>query len=276
MGSAMARNLLRAGHEVTVYNRSREKAEAMRGDGALVADSVGSVCAGAEAVLTMLADDSAVEGLNLASRLAPGALHISHSTIGTALSRRLAAAHAEKGQGFLSAPVFGRPDAAEAKRLIVVAGGDSELMARARPLFDAIGRAVFIAGPHPWQANAFKLCGNFMIASMIEAYSEALATLRKAGVDPGEFMAGMNELFQSPVYKGYGKAIVDQTFEPAGFALQLGLKDIRLALQTAEECASPMPFASVMHDQMLDAMAHGQENLDWVSMSAVSARHAGL
>jgi 3-hydroxyisobutyrate dehydrogenase-like beta-hydroxyacid dehydrogenase len=135
---------------------------------------------------------------------------------------------------------------------------------------------VFVAGSQPWQANAFNLCGNFMIAGMIETFSEAFATLRKAGVDTHVFLGAMNDLFQSPVYKSYGQMIADNQFEPAAFALHLGLKDIRLALETAEECASPMPFASLIRDQMLDAIAHGQADLEWSSLATVSARHAGL
>ena len=192
MGSAMARNLLRAGHQVAVYNRSREKAEALAGEGARAADSPADACRESQAVMTMLADDGAVEQVvfgenGVVSALAKGAVHISSSTIGTALARRLAAEHARRGQGYLSAPVFGRPEVAESRKLIVVAAGPSELVELCRPLFDAIGRQTFVAGSEPWQANAVKLCGNFMLASMIEAFGEAFATLRKAGVETSRF-----------------------------------------------------------------------------------------
>jgi 3-hydroxyisobutyrate dehydrogenase-like beta-hydroxyacid dehydrogenase len=192
------------------------------------------------------------------------------------MSRRLTAVHASRNQQFLSAPVFGRPEAAEAKRLIVEAAGPADLIDQCRPIFDAIGRQTFVAGPEPWQANAVKLCGNFMIASMLETFAEAFATLRKAGVDPNTFLEIMNTLFASPVYANYGKMIADQKFEPAGFALKLGLKDVRLALATAEECASPMPMASVIRDQFLDAIANGQSEMDWSSVAKAAARHAGL
>jgi len=281
MGSAMARNLLRAGHQVAVYNRSREKAEALAGEGARAADSPADACRDSQAVITMLADDSAVDQVvfgenGVASALAKGAVHISSSTIGTALARRLTAEHALRGQGYLSAPVFGRPDAAESKKLIVIAAGPSELVDLCRPLFDAIGRQTSVAGSEPWQANAVKLCGNFMLASMIEAFGEAFGLLRKAGVDPHVFREIVNGLFASPVYGNYGRIIADEQFSPAGFALKLGLKDIRLALETADECAAPMPLASLIRDHFLSAVAHGQAEMDWSSVARVPARNAGL
>ncbi len=281
MGSGIAHNLLRAGHELTVYNRSREKAEALSKDGARVADSLADASRGAEAVFTMLADDAAVEQVTfgengVASAVAKNAVHISNSTISTALARRLDAEHAKRGQNYLSVPVFGRPEAAEGKKLLVVVAGKQELVERFGPLFDAIGRQTFVIGTEPWQANALKLCGNFMIASMLESFSEAFATLRKAEVPPQAFLEVMSALFGSPVYSNYGRLIVDGKFEPAGFALRLGLKDVRLVLQTAEECAAPMPLASVIRDQCLSAMAHGQAELDWSSLAKVAARNAGL
>jgi 3-hydroxyisobutyrate dehydrogenase-like beta-hydroxyacid dehydrogenase len=276
----MARNLLRAGHSVVVFNRSRDKAEALVADGATVADSPGGVCSAAEAVMTMLADDRAVEQVvfgenGVASGLPAGAIHISCSTIGVALAWRLAAEHARRGQGYLSAPVFGRPEAAESKNLLVVAAGPPALVEFCRPLFDAIGRQTFIPGPDPAQANAVKLCGNFMLGAMIEAFSEAFATLRKAGVAPRAFLDAMNALFASPVYAGYGRLVAEEQFEPAGFALRLGLKDIRLTLEAAEHFAAPMPLASLFRDRLLSAMAHGQGELDWSSVSRVAARSAG-
>jgi 3-hydroxyisobutyrate dehydrogenase-like beta-hydroxyacid dehydrogenase len=281
MGSGMARNLLRAGHQVAVYNRTRSKAEALAADGARVAGSPADACRDAEAVLSMLADDAAVEQVvfgenGVLGALAKEAVHVSHSTISTALARRLAHEHGSKSQGYLSVPVFGRPEAAEAKRLLVVAAGDSKLVERCNPLFDAVGRQTFVAGPEPWQANAVKLCGNFMIASMLETFGEAFATLRKSKVRPQVFLDVMNALFGSPVYAGYGRAIVEDKFEPAGFGLRLGFKDVRLALAAAEECDAPMPIASLLRDHFLDAVAHGQGEMDWSSIARVPARNAGL
>jgi 3-hydroxyisobutyrate dehydrogenase-like beta-hydroxyacid dehydrogenase len=281
MGSGMARNLLRAGHRVTVYNRTRSKADALAAEGAHVADSLANAVRDCEAVVTMLADDDAVEQTvfsdgGLASALKPGAIHIGCSTISTKLARRLAVEHGNRGQSYVSAPVFGRPDAAEAKKLLIVTAGLSEILHRSQAVFDAIGRQTFVAGAEPWQANAVKLCGNFMIASMIESFGEAYATLRKANVDPHLFLEVMNALFSSPVYANYGRIIADEKFEPAGFALKLGLKDIRLALETAQECQAPMPVASLIRDHLLSAMALGQGESDWSSLARMAARNAGL
>jgi 3-hydroxyisobutyrate dehydrogenase-like beta-hydroxyacid dehydrogenase len=277
----MARNLLRAGHEVVVFNRSREKAEALIADGARGADSPADACRASEAVMTMLADDRAVEQVvfgenGIAGALPNGAVHISCSTISIALARRLAAEHQRRGQNYLSVPVFGRPEAAASKNLLVVAAGPPEVVERCRPLFDAIGRQTFVVGPDPSQANAAKLCGNFMIAAMLEAFGEAFATLRKADVPPHAFLEIMSALFGSPVYANYGRLIADQKFEPAGFALRLGLKDARLVLEAAEELAAPMPLASLIRDHFLSAMAHGQADLDWSSVTRVTTRNAGI
>lgn len=281
MGTGMARNLLRAGHALAVYNRSREKAAALAGEGARVADSPADACAGVDAVMTMLADDRAVEevvfGKNgIASALTKDAVHLSHSTISTALARRLTVEHAERGQGYLSVPVFGRPEAAAAKKLAVVTAGPAALIDKFRPVFDDIGRATFVVGAEPWQANVTKLCGNFMVVSVIEAFGEIFATLRKSGVEPKAFLEIIDGLMTPQAIGSYGHIIAEERFEPAGFALRLGLKDVRLALAAADECSSPMPMASLVHDQMLTALANGQGELDWSSVARVAARNAGL
>jgi 3-hydroxyisobutyrate dehydrogenase-like beta-hydroxyacid dehydrogenase len=229
----------------------------------------------------MVADDHAVEEVvfgnnGIASAMKGGCIHVSHSTISTALARRLTAEHGQRKQGYLSVPVFGRPEQSGSKNLLVVAAGPSELVERCRPLFDAIGRQTFVVGTEPWQANVAKVCGNFIIISVIEALGEAYATLRKAGVAPLSFLEIMNALFGSPVMSNYGRIIAQEQFEPAGFALKLGLKDVRLALAAAEECAAPMPLASLVHDHLLSALAHGQGEMDWSSMAQVIARNAGL
>jgi 3-hydroxyisobutyrate dehydrogenase-like beta-hydroxyacid dehydrogenase len=281
MGSGIAGNLLKAGHELTVFNRTREKTEALAKQGAKVAGSPGEAASDCEAVFSMLADDSAVADVvfnedGIANSLPSGAIHISVSTISVAMARRLAKEHAAREQGYLSAAVFGRPDAAEAKKLLVVTAGENGTIERVRGLLDAIGRQTFIAGTEPWQANLIKLNGNFMIAAMMETFGEAFAAIRKAGVDHHIFYEIMTELFGSPVYKGYGAAIANEKFEPAGFALKLGLKDIRLGLEAASEFDVAMPFASVLRDHFLSALAHGQDQLDWSSVGMIPARMAGL
>ena len=281
MGMGMARNLLRAGQTVSVFNRSREKAVALAADGARAANSPADACRDAEAVMTMVADDHALEQIvfgndGIASALKKDCVHLSHSTISTALARRLTAEHSQRNQGYLSVPVFGRPDSAEAKNLVVVAAGPTEYVERCRPLFDAIGRQTFVVGTDPWQANVAKVCGNFLIASVIEALGEAYATLRKAGVAPQSFLEIMNSLLGSQVIANYGRIIAQEQFEPAGFALKLGLKDVRLVQAAAEECAAPMPLAGLVHDHLLSALAQGQGEMDWSSMTQVIARNAGL
>lgn len=281
MGAAMAQNLLRAGHQLVVYNRSRDKAKPLEQQGARVADSPADVARQSEAVLTMLPDDRAVEEVTSGDRgllagLAKGATHISSSSISINESRRLAQEHQRSGTRFLAAPVFGRPQAAESKQLIVMVGGESETVAKYRPLFDSLGRRTFIVSTEPWQANLFKLFGNFMIATTLETFGEAFAGVRKAGADHYEFLEIIGELFGSPVYKNYGKAIADGKFEPAGFELKLGLKDVRLALEAASEFNAPLPIGSLLRDHFLSALAHGQEHFDWSSVALVSSRNAGL
>jgi 3-hydroxyisobutyrate dehydrogenase-like beta-hydroxyacid dehydrogenase len=281
MGVGMARNLLKAGHRLTVYNRTRKKAEAFAREGATVANSPAEAAREAEAVFTMLSDDHAVADVVLGEQgiavgLRPGAVHISSSTMSTAFARTLAEEHAKRKQVMITAAVFGRPDVAEAKKLIVVAAGENSAIERFRPLFDAIGRRTFVAGTEPWQANLIKLGGNFMIASMLETFSEAFAVMRKSGVDHHTFLETMKELFGSPVYANYGSIIADGKFEPPGLTLKLGSKDVRQVIDAGQEVGAPMPFASVLRDHLISGIANGQENLDWSSIALVVARDAGL
>jgi 3-hydroxyisobutyrate dehydrogenase-like beta-hydroxyacid dehydrogenase len=281
MGSGMARNLLRAGHQVAAYNRTRESAERLAAEGARVAASCADAVRDAEAVLTMLSDDHAVEEIvfgadGISSAMSENCIHVSHSTISTTLARRLTTEHARCRQGYLSAPVFGRPDAAAAAKLLVVAAGGAELIDKCRPLFDAMGRQTFVVGAEPWQANVAKVCGNFMVIAIIEALGESYATLRKAGVAPLDFLEIMHALFGSQVMTNYGRTIANEQFEPTGFALRLGLKDTRLVLQAADECSAPMPLASLVHDHLLAALAQGMGEMDWSAVARVLASNAGL
>ncbi len=281
MGTGIAKSLLRAGHRVTVYNRTREKAEALRADGATVAGSVSEACR-SEVVFTMVADDAALEGLvfgegGILASLARGAVHVSLSTISVALSDRQAAAHTKAGQGYLAAPVFGRPDAAGAGRLAVVVAGPAGLVQKCKPLFEAMGPKLMVAGERPSMANVVKLSGNFLIASVLESLAEALAFARKSGVDAGALMEFLTStLFNAPVYKTYGDLIVQGRHEPAGFALPLGLKDVRLVLEAAGAANVPMPIASVVRDRFITAMARGNQDKDWSVIGRVAADDAGL
>ena len=281
MGAPMARNLLRAGHEVTVYNRTREKAEQLTSDGARLAGSARDAVRGCEVVITMLADDNAVEVSVLGEHgflpaLPPAAVHISSGTISVEMSKRLAAAHLKSGQGYIAAPVLGRPDAAQASKLWIIAAGPEKLIERCRPLFDALGRGLSVVGREPWQANMVKIAANFTLASMLETLGEAAALMRKTGISVHQFNEVVNNLFQSPVYAGYGKLIADEKYEPAGFRLKLGLKDVGLAMAAAGAEAVPMPLASLLRDHYLEAVARGYGEQDWSAVARVAAGNAGL
>jgi 3-hydroxyisobutyrate dehydrogenase-like beta-hydroxyacid dehydrogenase len=281
MGSGMAKSLLRAGHRLTVFNRTRARAEALRSDGANVAESISDACRG-DAVLTMLADDAAVESQvfgpgGILSSLPRGGVHVSLSTISVALSDKLAAEHARAGQDFVAAPVFGRPDAAEAAKLAIVGAGPKAAVDRCKPLFEAMGPKLLVIGEKASMANVVKLSGNFLIATLLESLGEAIAFARKSGVDAAALVDFLTStLFNAPVYKTYGALIVEGKHDQVGFALPLGLKDVRLVLQAAEARNVPMPIASVLHDRFVTAMARGNENKDWSVIARVAAEDAGL
>jgi len=280
MGTAMAGNLLKAGHEVTVYNRTPDKARALEALGARVATRVADACRGA-AVISMLANDEAVhsvvfDGGGVLASAGSGAVHVSMSTISVGLSAQLAAAHAAAGQRFVAAPVFGRPEAAAAAQLFIVAAGVRAAVDDCAPLFDAMGQKVFYLGAESSAANLVKLSGNFLIACVIESLGEAIALIGKAGIDERTYLDVLTStLFNVPLYKIYGGLIVDQKFEPPGFAAPLGLKDIRLALAAAEELRVPMPLASLLRDRFLALLARGGEALDWSAIARLSAADAG-
>jgi 3-hydroxyisobutyrate dehydrogenase-like beta-hydroxyacid dehydrogenase len=280
MGAGMAANLVKAGHDVTVYNRTRAKAEALVAQGAKAAASVSDTCRG-DIVITMLANDYAVENVVLGDEgiiasLRAGAIHISSSTISVAVSEALASAHAKAGQRFVAAPVFGRPDLATAGQLFVVAAGEHDAVEAAAPLLDAIGQKTFIVSETPKAANLVKLSGNFLIAVVIESLGEAMALVGKGGIDKRQYLDVLTStLFDAPVYKTYGRLIADGIFEPAGFAAPLGQKDIRLTLAAAEDLRVPLPLANILRDRFLTLLAHGGERLDWSAIGQLAAKDAG-
>jgi 3-hydroxyisobutyrate dehydrogenase-like beta-hydroxyacid dehydrogenase len=282
MGEAMARNLICARHELMLYNRTRSRAENLATEGATVAGSPARAAAGSDIAITMLADDAAVESVvlgdgGLVESLPKDGLHISMSTISPALSQRLTSAHRDRGQVFIAAPVFGRPEAAAAAKLFVVAAGEREALSRAKPLFDVIGQRTFEVGERPEMANYIKLLGNFMIVCVVESLGEVFAVARKAAIDPSMVLDVLTgTLFGAPVFKTYGSRIVAEEFSPAGFRLPLGLKDVRLALQAAEAVNAPMPFANIVRDRFITAIANGYEDLDWSAIALMAAEDAGL
>jgi 3-hydroxyisobutyrate dehydrogenase-like beta-hydroxyacid dehydrogenase len=280
MGSAMAMNLLKAGHDLTIYNRTPEKAMPLLKQGARAAAKPGEASCG-DVVFTMLADDHAVESVTfgesgILANLRPESVHISSSTIGVALSQKLITEHENHNQWFISAPVFGRPEAAEAGKLFVVVAGPDDAVERCTPLFDAIGQRTFRFGKQASAANLIKLSGNFLIASVLESLSEALALVGKAGIEQHEYLDFLTStLFVAPVYKTYGGLIADKKFQPAGFAAPLGLKDIRLTLAAGDEFRVPLPLASLIRDRFLALLARGGDSLDWSAISQIAVEDSG-
>jgi 3-hydroxyisobutyrate dehydrogenase-like beta-hydroxyacid dehydrogenase len=282
MGAAIAANLVGTGHELRVWNRSPDKAAALVAGGATLAKSPRDAATGAEVVLTMLADDAALSAVldgdeGLYAGLAPGALHISLSTIAVATADCVAAGHGSRNQAFLSAPVFGRPAAAAAAKLFIVAGGDEASYRRALPLFAQIGQASFHAGATSSSANLIKLCGNFMILATIEMLAEAMTLAAKGGVGKEKFLEVMTgTLFGSPLVRTYGAILAAGEYRPAGFAAPLGLKDMRLVAQAAEGERVPMPFLNVLRDHLLQTIATEGGDVDWSAIALSVARNSGL
>jgi 3-hydroxyisobutyrate dehydrogenase-like beta-hydroxyacid dehydrogenase len=280
MGAAMAANLVKAGHDVSVFNRSPGKGSSLVKLGAHEAADVAGACGG-DAVITMLADDDAASSVavgpgGLIDHLPKGAIHLSMSTISVALSKRLTLAHTQAGQRYVAAPVFGRPDMAAAGKLFIVAAGDPAAIDVCQPLFRAMGQKTFPIGTEPSAANLVKLSGNFLMASAIEALGEAVALIGKAGIDRHAYIDLLtSSIFNAPVYKIYGGLIAQGKFEPAAFAAPLGYKDIRLALAAAESLRVPMPLGSLLHDRFLRLLAQGGNHLDWSAIGGLAAQDAG-
>lgn len=281
MGSAMATRLLEAGFDVTVYNRSPGKAEALAARGATVATTVAQACAG-DVVITMLANDDALDAVvtgegGVLATLREGATHVSSSTISAALSKRLTAAHGAAGQQFITGTVLGRPEAAAAGKLFVLAAGPAEAVDPLMPVLDALGQRTFRVSEVAAVGNVVKLSANFLLANVIESLGEAVALVSKAGVDRRDYIDIITStLFSAPAYETYGGLIAREEFEPAGFAARLGIKDIRLVLAAAEELQVPLPIASLLRDRFLTLLATGGGDLDWSAISTLAQRDAGL
>jgi 3-hydroxyisobutyrate dehydrogenase-like beta-hydroxyacid dehydrogenase len=282
MGRSMARNLMRAGHTVCVWDRTPARAEELAREGAIAAGSPADSARGAEAVLSALSDDHAMSSVVLEDHgpaggveqeplirgLAPGAVHVSLSTISPTFSRRLAEAHRAAGQRYVAAPVVGRPEAAERGELLVLAAGEDEAVDFCAPLFAVIGKKTHRLGAHAERANAMKLAANLVMAALIEAFGEAYALAESYGLGAGHVLDVLKDSMLRPEAVGaYGERIARGQFEPAEFRLKLGLKDIDLALDAGEEAALQMPFASVLRDRFLVAMARGLEEMDWSAIA---------
>ncbi|MFJ9946487.1 NAD(P)-dependent oxidoreductase [Kitasatospora sp. NPDC091207] len=279
MGQGMAASLLRAGHSVRVWNRSPEPVAALVARGAEAAGTPAEAFA-AEAVVSMLANDAAVEQLLLDPALLAGAratLHVNMATVSVALAERAEALHTEHGIGYVAAPVLGRPPVAAAGELNILAAGAPRALARAEPLLAAMGRRTWHFGDSPGQANTAKISANFLLACAIESMAEACSLAEANGVRPTDLVEMLTAtLFPGPVYSGYGAMVAERRYEPAGFKLPLGLKDVDLALTAGAAAHVPLPFGSVLRDAFLDALAHGDGEKDWAAVAAVARRRAGL
>jgi 3-hydroxyisobutyrate dehydrogenase-like beta-hydroxyacid dehydrogenase len=280
MGGHVAENLLKAGHSVTVWNRSQGPVTELVAKGAIAAKSPEDALQG-DAVFSMLSNDQVMRDVGLAGPLldkaAKGLVHVNLATISVAFAKELQAAHKAHGLGYLSAPVFGRPEMAAAGQLVLVAAGDADALTKMQPVFDKIGSRTVPVGDEAEKANLFKICGNFMIASELEAIGEAFALLRKGGVDPALFhdvLAG--RLFTGAVFKAYGLMVLNKTYEPAGFALTLGLKDVNLARAAAAGLGVEMPTAELLKKNYDQAVEWGWQDKDWSAIGEVSAKKAGL
>jgi len=280
MGSAMAKNLVLAAHDVAVFNRTPGRSGALLQLGAHEATDIAGACRG-EVVITMLSDDAALSqiafaGDGLIAHLPKGAIHLSMSTISVELSKRLAQAHGQAGQRYVAAPVLGRPDMAASGNLFIAAAGDPTAVDACRPLLDAMGQKTTWIASEPSAANLIKLTGNFLQAAVIEALGEAIALIGKAGIDRRAYVEFLTStVFTAPAYKIFGPLIADGVFEPAAFAAPLGYKDIRLALTAAESLRVPMPLASLLHDRFVRLFAQGGERLDWAAIGALAGQDAG-
>jgi 3-hydroxyisobutyrate dehydrogenase-like beta-hydroxyacid dehydrogenase len=282
MGAHMARNLLDAGFKLTVFNRTAARAEPLVASGALLAASSRDAVAPGGVVVTMLANDLALESVVLGDdgfidALGKGGLHISMSTVSPETSRKLAAEHASRGSQFLAAPVFGRPEVAAAKKLWICQAGSSAARQRAAPILQEMGQGVHDFGDDPGAANVVKLSGNFLILSAVEALAEALALAQQNGVDRAALAKFFGQtIFACPVYQNYGRIIAEREFEPPGFALALGMKDVRLVRAIAEAAQVPMPVADLLHARLLSALAKGRGDMDWSAIALSTDDDAGI
>ena len=278
MGKGLAGRLIKAGHRLKVWNRSPGPAEALAAEGATVCASAAEAATG-EALISMLANDAAYREVFLAGGVLDatpkGALHINMATISVAFGKELTERHQARGVDYVAAPVMGRPDAAAAGQLNILAAGAPAALKRAQPLLEVMGQRVWPFGDQPEKANAAKIGANFMIAGAVEAMAEAMTLLDAYGVAAGDFHEAMtNSVFAAPIYKIYGKRIVEGHYDPPGFKLALGFKDVRLALEAGEAASVPMPLASLLRDGHLNSVAHGEGDLDWAALAKVAFRRA--
>jgi 3-hydroxyisobutyrate dehydrogenase-like beta-hydroxyacid dehydrogenase len=281
MGDAFASNLMSDGYQVTVYDRDEKHAAPLIAAGAIGAAGLSDFAA-CEAVLTSLPDDEVLEEVTLSKAglvhvLAPGAIHVSMSTVSPGLSRRLAQQHKLAGQGYVAAPVLGNPDLAHARKLFVIGAGVPSAVTKVAPILERLGQRLFLLGEDAGTANLMKLAGNVLTALTLQSMGEVLALLRKGGVDAHvAFGVLTGSLFDGKVHKTYGGKIADGHYSPPGMTAPLAVKDLRLALAEAERMHVPMPAASLVHDRLVAMLARGWAELDWSALGLLAASEAGL
>jgi len=280
MGKAMAHNLLKAGHKLHVFDTAKEPLRELEKEGATVAASAKDAFRG-DAVISMLPNDDAMRAVFLQGGVLPAdgtsTIHVNMATASVACAEEMTALHKARGVPYLAATVWGRPDAAAAAKLSIAVAGDAEAIDRIQPLLDVIGHRSTRVGDEPRMANVAKIAGNLMVASAIEAMGEAAALVRGYKMSSADFLdLIVTALFDVPVYRGYAQQIASGQYEPPGFDLVLGFKDVRLALAAGEKVNVPLPFANALRDAFLDALAHGDANKDWAAIATVAARRAGL
>ncbi|WP_311379510.1 NAD(P)-dependent oxidoreductase [Bacillus sp. ISL-26] len=271
MGRPIAENVMKAGYKLTVYNRTKEKAAELLEKGADYAETPRKAAERADIVLSMLADDDAVTDVTfgadgIIAGLSENGIHISMSTISAALSEQLSAAHSSRGQSFIAAPVLGRPNAAEKAELRIITAGPKEAKKTAEPLLKSLGQQIFDAGEESKTANAAKISINFLLISMLEALSESFLLAEQYGLEQKHFLEIANSLFRSPVYENYGTIMAEQTFEPAGFKMKLGLKDTNLALAAADKVSLHLPLAELAKSHFEHGIENGLGELDWAAL----------
>lgn len=281
MGSAITSNLLKDGYDLTVYNRTRSKAEALAAEGAHVANSPSEAVTPGSIVVTMVANDQALEEIVMSpgflERLGPNGIHLSMSTVSPETSRKLAKVHAEHGSAYVAAPVFGRPEAAANRQLWICVSGPLAAKEHLQPVLKALGQGTFDFGDDPGAANIVKLCGNFMIASAMEAMAEAFTLAEKSGLNRSTVFDMLTRtIFTAPIYRNYGKLIAEKHHTPVGFRQRLGLKDINLIKDVAEQVTMPMPLANLLHDRLLAGVAKGRGDMDWSALELDVLENAGL
>lgn len=280
MGKAIAGRLIGAGHHLRVWNRSPEPVRELVSRGAEAVDHPADAARG-QVLLSMLADDAAMRSViiekGVLEAAAAGLIHLNLATVSVALAREFAELHRQRNIGYVAAPVFGRPDAAVEGKLNVVVAGEAGVIARAQEVLSTVGQKVWPAGERPECANAMKIAGNFMLASAIEAMGEAVALTRAHGIGAQVFLDILTgTLFACPAYRGYGAMIAAERYRPAGFEVPLALKDVRLALAAGDALNVPLPFASILRDNLLEMLASGGGDDDWASLAGLAARRAGL